>query len=152
MQNKNGESCISILENIAARYGAFLKTEHSDGSKSVVYGYDASGNRIEMDDESGKSHTTYDELGRVKSYTDGDGRSAAYYVSHSLNQYEITRRSIQTAGDRLQADLSACSQNSGCPMNSHLRWSNSIGHHLILWLASPESALLRSRRSVLPCE
>ena len=25
-------------------------------------------------------------------------------------------------------------------------------HHLILWLASPESALLRSRRSVLPCE
>ena len=51
-----------------------------------------------------------------------------------------------------QADLSACSQKSGCPMNSRLRRSNSIGHHLILWLASPESALLRSRRSVLPCE
>ena len=25
---------------------------------------------------------------------------SAYYVSHSLNQYEITRRSVQTAGDR----------------------------------------------------
>ena len=51
-----------------------------------------------------------------------------------------------------QADLSACSQKSGCPMNSRLRRSNSIGHHLILWLASPESALLRSRRSFLPCD
>lgn len=37
-------------------------------------------------------------------------------LCNSLNQYEITRRSSQTAGDRLQADLSACSQKSGCPM------------------------------------
>ena len=64
--------------------GSLLKKEYSDGSKSVVYGYDASGNRIEMDDESGKSHTTYDELGRVKSYTDGNGQKLTY----SYDEYD----------------------------------------------------------------
>ena len=82
----------------------------------------------------------------------GDGWSAAYYVSHSLNQYEITRRSGQTAGDRRRQICRLARKNQGVLWNSRLRRSNIIGHLLISWLASPESALLRSRRSVLPCE
>ena len=82
----------------------------------------------------------------------GDGWSAAYYVSHSLNQYEITRRSGQTAGDRRRQICRLARKNQGVLWNSRLRRSNIIGHPLISWLASPESALLRSRRSVLPCE
>lgn len=56
------------------------------------------------------------------------------------------RRTAPAAGDRPQADSTACSQKSGCPMNSQLRCSNSIGHLLISLLASPESPLLQSRR------
>ena len=65
-------------------------------------------------------------------------------------QYETARRTALAAGDRAQADSAACSQKSECPMNSHLRCSNSIGHILISQLASPESPLLRSRRPSPP--
>ena len=66
------------------KLGALTSRKYSDGSTSVIYGYDAQGNRVTMSDESGSSKTTYDSIGRVKTYTDGKGQTLKY----SYDEYD----------------------------------------------------------------
>ena len=58
--------------------GNLISKKYSDGTKSSVYGYDKSGNLINMTDESGKTKRTYDSIGRLKTNIDAHGKKLTY--------------------------------------------------------------------------
>lgn len=55
-----------------------LSKTYSDDTESVTYGYDTTGRRVSMKDESGETSYAYDVLGRITSVTDGLDHTVKY--------------------------------------------------------------------------
>ncbi|MCQ4637796.1 DUF6531 domain-containing protein [Anaerovorax odorimutans] len=72
------------------KLNSLVGKSYSDGSKGTVYGYDKAGNKISMKDESGKSKYTYDKLDRLKTVTDGQGKTISYYYDEYDRISKIT--------------------------------------------------------------
>jgi len=58
--------------------GRLISKHYDTTSASVTYAYDSSGNRLSMNDETGKSSYAYNDAGQLISYTQSDGRTLRY--------------------------------------------------------------------------
>ncbi len=98
-----------------------VQTTYSDGTHSIQYTYDPETRKVGMTDSTGTSAWTYDSLGRLKSYLQGNGDQVSYAYDLDGNETSITYPSGSTvsrhfnAADQMQSltDLNTQSTTFG---------------------------------------